>query len=224
MNDTASRLKEARAEAGYETATDAARAFGWNENTYRSNENGQRGPGRKSAIKYARAFRVSVDWLLTGRGSKRVATGAAQAESVRQISILRWTDISMADATTLRAHLLGAEARGFVVAPDTEALSTEAFALEIQDDSMVDPKGSALSLYPGDRVIIDPDRAAKPGNVVLAKDGRKSVIRKLRLLTEEENGKSSRVALVPLNPDFATAEADGDKVLGVMAGFYRRSS
>lgn len=71
MKEIADRLQEARKEAGYKTATDAARAFGWNENTYRSNENGQRPPSRQAAVKYARAYRVSVDWLLTGRGAKK---------------------------------------------------------------------------------------------------------------------------------------------------------
>lgn len=62
------RLKKARTAAGYEDATKAAEAFGWNANTYRSNENGMRTFSREAAIRYSRAFRVSVDWLLTGRG------------------------------------------------------------------------------------------------------------------------------------------------------------
>lgn len=221
MKEIADRLREIRQDAGYKTATDAARAFGWNENTYRSNENGQRPPSRQAAVKYARAFRVSVDWLLTGRGPKHsgglsTRTGSA----LRQIPIVRWAAITGAD--TFRASVISADARGFIVIPEGENLSRDAFALEVQDDSMVDPSGSPLSLYAGDTVVIDPDREPLPGNMVLARDGKKAMIRKLRVLSEEANG--ARVALVPLNPDYATKETAQSAILGVMAGLYRRTT
>ena len=63
------RLKKAREQAGFETAADAARKFGWTETTYRAHENGQRNIPRERAPVYARAFRVSPEWLLYGRGS-----------------------------------------------------------------------------------------------------------------------------------------------------------
>lgn len=138
---------------------------------------------------------------------------------MRQIPIVRWTAISGAD--TFRATLLSAEARGFVVVPEGENLSVDAFALQVQDESMVDPAGSPLSLYPGDTVIVDPDRKAQPGNMVLARDGKKAMIRKLRIVAEDTD--STRIALVPLNPDFATKETTDESIVGVMAAFYRRA-
>lgn len=63
------RLKKAREQAGFETATDAARKFGWTVTTYRAHENGQRNIPRETAPAYARAFRVSPEWLLFGRGT-----------------------------------------------------------------------------------------------------------------------------------------------------------
>ncbi|ACB97373.1 transcriptional regulator, XRE family (plasmid) [Beijerinckia indica subsp. indica ATCC 9039] len=60
------RLRRARKNAGFPSATEAARAFGWNANTYRSHENGERGVRMAMAERYAKAFRVSVPWLLTG--------------------------------------------------------------------------------------------------------------------------------------------------------------
>ena len=69
MTDPCDRLQQARRAAGYPDASAAARAFGWNENTYRSHENGERGIVR-AAARYARAFRVSEGWLLTGEGEK----------------------------------------------------------------------------------------------------------------------------------------------------------
>lgn len=50
----------------------AANRFGWNENTYKSYENGER--GKKGipieAVKtYAKTFKVNAAWILTGQGS-----------------------------------------------------------------------------------------------------------------------------------------------------------
>ena len=67
------RLRRARIAAGYETSADAARAFGWNVNTVRSNENGNMLPGRDMVVRYANAYRVRADWLLDGRGAMRSA-------------------------------------------------------------------------------------------------------------------------------------------------------
>ena len=72
---TFGRLRQARIDAGYETATDAARAFGWNENTYRSHENGERGLRFSVLSRYATALRVSAGWLISGRDDlKRAET------------------------------------------------------------------------------------------------------------------------------------------------------
>lgn len=62
------RLRKARLAAGYSSTRAAAEAFGWSENTLRSNENGNKPYGRVAAEKYSRAFQVRLDWLLTGRG------------------------------------------------------------------------------------------------------------------------------------------------------------
>lgn len=62
------RLRLARTRAGYETAAEAAVAFGWPESTYRSHENGTRGFPAKKAPIYAKAFRVREEWLLLNKG------------------------------------------------------------------------------------------------------------------------------------------------------------
>jgi len=66
--DPHDRLRQAREAAGFATAADAARRFGWPAVTYRHHENGTRGFKRDAAIRYARAFRVSPEWLLFGTG------------------------------------------------------------------------------------------------------------------------------------------------------------
>lgn len=64
MSMKGERLKAARKKAGYESAADAARAFGWTESAYRHHENGTRDFGADAAKKYGRAFKVKPGWLL----------------------------------------------------------------------------------------------------------------------------------------------------------------
>ncbi|WP_430430224.1 LexA family transcriptional regulator [Oceanicaulis sp.] len=75
METQAERLKAAREWAGFETASDAARRYGWKEVTYRSHENGQSGIRAPRAEEYADAFKVSAGWLLTGEGAPPWAEG-----------------------------------------------------------------------------------------------------------------------------------------------------
>lgn len=64
----AKRLEQARVARGFDTAKAAATFFGWNYNTYSQHERGERIPRRDTMAQYARAFRVSLGWLLTGEG------------------------------------------------------------------------------------------------------------------------------------------------------------
>jgi transcriptional regulator with XRE-family HTH domain len=66
-----SRLREARKLAGFETASDAARALGIPVATYGGHEDGNRGFKARSGERYAQFFRVSFEWLMTGRGEPR---------------------------------------------------------------------------------------------------------------------------------------------------------
>jgi transcriptional regulator with XRE-family HTH domain len=63
------RLREARLSRGYRSAAEAARQFQWNITSYQQAENGTRPPTRDKITEYARNFRVSVSWLLTGNGT-----------------------------------------------------------------------------------------------------------------------------------------------------------
>lgn len=65
MNSTMpDRLREARIKAGFDSAAEAARAFGWEIPAYRHHENGTRAFDVEAAKRYARAFRVNPGWLL----------------------------------------------------------------------------------------------------------------------------------------------------------------
>ena len=70
MKTQTGRLRAAR-ELQFSSMRGAANSFGWNENTYKSHEQGIRRDGaltEADARKYARAFGVAASWLLTGQG------------------------------------------------------------------------------------------------------------------------------------------------------------
>src|SRR5215218_10760033 len=65
------RLREARIAKGFETAAAAADAFGWNRNTYGSNENGNAPFSYRKAKDYASALGVRPEWLYDASGPMR---------------------------------------------------------------------------------------------------------------------------------------------------------
>lgn len=65
------RLQRARELAGYEDATDAAKAMGVAPPTYLGHENGSRGMKPAVAQRYAKFFRVSYEWLTLGVGEAK---------------------------------------------------------------------------------------------------------------------------------------------------------
>lgn len=69
MTDAAERLRALRLKKGYTTATDAAKAFGWNEHTYKSHENGVRGIRPDAARKYASAYGSTAAYIMGMAGN-----------------------------------------------------------------------------------------------------------------------------------------------------------
>ena len=67
MENMATRLRQARIEAGYSSASSAARAHGWRVSTYTAHENSQNQYDAAQAEKYANAFNTQAEWLLLGR-------------------------------------------------------------------------------------------------------------------------------------------------------------
>jgi phage repressor protein C with HTH and peptisase S24 domain len=68
MGDSNERLRKVREKAGFRSARSAALRFGWNPSTYASHENGQTAVPQEAAKAYARAFKSSAAWILTGEG------------------------------------------------------------------------------------------------------------------------------------------------------------
>ena len=92
--ESAKRLEIARKARGFDDAAAAARYFGWKYNAYIQHERGERGLSR-AASKYAKAFRVSVGWLLHNEPggpdnplenpSESPSSGSSKREELRKL-------------------------------------------------------------------------------------------------------------------------------------------
>ena len=60
------RLKKARLNAGFKTASAAIETLNWHSSTYRAHENGQNNFKVDNAKIYAEAYGVSASWLIMG--------------------------------------------------------------------------------------------------------------------------------------------------------------
>ncbi|TIT59117.1 MAG: helix-turn-helix transcriptional regulator, partial [Mesorhizobium sp.] len=76
-------MQQARAQAGYASPSDAARALREiNKNTLISHENGNRPLSRKAAEKYGRLFGVDPGWLLFNADGAEAAPVSLQPSPV----------------------------------------------------------------------------------------------------------------------------------------------
>jgi phage repressor protein C with HTH and peptisase S24 domain len=124
MGERHDRLRQARIAAGFERASDAAARFGWNENTYKSNENGNAPFSFRKAREYAEAFSVRAEWLYD-------ETGPVQPGGEQMVRIIGRVG---ADTEGTGIHTTGQE--GFDTAPIPPGGTSAAVALEVTGHSM----------------------------------------------------------------------------------------
>lgn len=141
------RLQQARANAGYATPTDAARAHrDINKNTLISHENGNRELSRDAAIKYGRAFGVEAGWLLYGE------RGDMQFPGVYRIPV-----VSAVSASNLRdqAGVTASDIERWIQVADLPA--GDWIALAVDGDSMnrIAPDGSTILVNRADDRLLD---------------------------------------------------------------------
>jgi DNA-binding XRE family transcriptional regulator len=124
MGERHDRLRQARIAAGFDRASDAAARFGWNENTYKSNENGNAPFSFRKARDYAEAFGVRAEWLYDETGPV-LATADPMVRIIGRVG---------ADAEGAVIHTTGQE--GFDTAPVPPGGTSAAVALEVVGHSM----------------------------------------------------------------------------------------
>lgn len=96
MDDRFQRLRQARTEQGFETAAAAAETFGWNRNTYSSNENGNAPFSYRRAKEYAAAFGVRPEWLYDAAGPMRATDAGGLAAIIGRVGANPEGDVLLA--------------------------------------------------------------------------------------------------------------------------------
>lgn len=97
MKTMEERLAEARKAANFDTPGDAAAALGMAYSTYAAHENGTTGFKIDKAIQYAKKFKVSLDWLLTGKGRGPSSEGQKAWEIYQMIADLPEDDLDFVE-------------------------------------------------------------------------------------------------------------------------------
>jgi transcriptional regulator with XRE-family HTH domain len=175
MDDRSRRLRDARIAAGYDTAAAAAEAFGWNRNTYASNENGNASFSYRKAKEYAAAFRVRPEWLYEASGPVRAAAAGSMVRVIGKVG---------ANPEGLVLFATGQE--GFDLTPIPPGGTDNAVALQVAGHSMrgVADDG-ALIYFEDQRTPPSPDML---GHVVVVETDTDEVLVK-RLLRGSEPGR-----------------------------------
>lgn len=159
MDTPAERLQFLRKRAGFATATDAARAYGWTVSTYLGHENGDRSPGRESAKRYAAAFKERWEWIL--EGGKR--GGAPQSDQVPIVG----------DVGAGGKVVFSGEHRGDLdQAPRPPGSSDATVAARVRGDSMPGVAEDNWLIYYDERVAGVPDESINELCVVWLSDDR----------------------------------------------------
>lgn len=133
------RLRLARERAGYDSATEAARAMGISVPSYTHHENGTRG-FTKHAARYAQFFGVSLDWLLAGKDKKLkidINETYPEANSLKQRILNLPIKGFVRAGTWQEIDFMSQDSFGnYSAAPDHRFPLEEQFLLQVQGDSM----------------------------------------------------------------------------------------
>jgi phage repressor protein C with HTH and peptisase S24 domain len=205
--------------AGFERASDAARAIGVAEPTYLGHENGSRGFRADDAQKYASRFGVNFEWLMTGKGEMRPrGAQAPQTEAVRApfdpppISLMPLDVPVMGTAVggSDGAFELNGQVVDYVRRPPGIAKNPNVFCIYVHGDSM------SPRFEQGELIYCNPTRPARPGDYVVvelkpSRPGESGHAYIKRLLAKTP----TKLKLSQLNPAKADLEFPAEAVLRV---------
>lgn len=164
MGTRGERLKKARKDAGFRTATDAAKALGIPYPTYAAHENGSRQYEADEAVVYARRFKVPIEWLLTGRGGTVTPLAKSPLASVPVIGIVRagaWQDVNAGDNSVFEVVPAAPDAPAeWQYAFTVEGTSLDKIALPGDILVCIDCIKSRVEIKDGDLVVVERSRFA----------------------------------------------------------------
>lgn len=171
--EPSARLRQAREEAKYSSASAFANAHGITVSTYVSHENGARGLTVDAAKRYASLLNVTWQWLIDGQSKgveknspSRVLTGKSLATEPELYGFAPLTRPDPRDVIPVLGATEGGEdgsfpfngeAIAFVIRPPFLAGATNGYALFVAGHSMT-PRYN-----PGETVYVHPTKPVTPG-------------------------------------------------------------
>lgn len=169
-------------------------------------------PGGVSLTKLAKFFGVSESFLVFGKEDDSNVAFAPM--SYRRIPVISWVQAGQWTSATDASNLEGA--LDFILTSEPHSMGT--FGLRIRGKSM-EP-----DFREGDSIIVDPELYPKPGDYVVARNGKsEATFKKYRSRGVNEDGEEV-FELVPLNEDFATLNSLHEDILiiGVVVEHRRK--
>lgn len=222
LDTPAQRLKWAReTKTKYETATAAAKAFGWPVPTYLGHENGDRVPSRKAAIKYGAAYKVPWAWLLEGGplpGSRPRKDGPIPIRG--EVAAGQWLDVDV--------EVDPRDFEQFPIAAHPDYPFDAQYGLIVKGNSMnrvfaagdvlhcVDTVKADIEPEEDDIVIVQRTRAQASQREVTAK----RINRRGRMIVLLPDSTESRWKPIEFNPNEGHDGEDEVRVLALVIGRY----
>lgn len=147
----AERLREARQAANIGGYRKLSQRFGWNENTYKAHEQGKSGFGVSDARKYAKAFKVSFNWLYLGTGAPSDADDDKFAPSLIDVPRVSWVS-----AGQLKDQDGVTDFSDFPTEPAIDLPEGEWICLEVEGNSMnkISPPESLIFVNLRDKRLV----------------------------------------------------------------------
>lgn len=151
--------------------------------------------GEKSAANWEQRLKMPVGTLVQPN-----LANVERAPVMRRVPVISWVQAGMWGDVVDNFH--PGEADEWAAAVNSMP-SKHAFALRVVGDSMTNPLPTGRTFPEGTIIIVDPGRAAGPGDFVIAKDVQTQQATFKQLTTD-----GGRWFLRPLNPAYPTIEID----------------
>lgn len=181
-----------------------AQRLGWAESRLSNYELDKRIPKLSQLKQIAEALECSFEQLVS---DAKMDNAQLVERTARAVPLISWIRAGAWD--TVEDHFLPGQAEEYV-RPSSSRPGEHSFALRVEGDSMTAPTGN--SFPDGCIIIVDPERAPRAGDYVVAKDVSTQKATFKRLTTD-----GNRWYLKPLNPAYPAIEIDDPavRVIGV---------
>lgn len=148
-------------------------------------------PGFDTVRKLAKVFKISV-------AEVQQVFGISNGIKVRKVAYAAQTQLVpiMGVSSASETMFILEEQKGYLT---TKKESPDDFAIEVLGHCMEDPGDPRHSIYSGDTIIVRPNVPVKDGDVVVARIGEESTIKRIFF-----NKKTNTIDLQPDNPKYKT--------------------